>query len=278
MDSITNLDQNIIILFISLFFGGLFLTGTTLFHKYLTRKTILINGINVPITWSYEVSDKVKETVYNCKKFKDFIKSIDYQITVSSIDIQSVDMFGPNVGFIKLKAQATRNGKRIPSIAFIRGHSVGVYVKIINKDNRNESWVLMTQQARFPIGKGGYIEICAGMLDESGDFRGKCAEEIEEELDIKINISDLIPLYPATEGVKGNRALVLSGGGCDEKMQLFKIEIEMSKEEINALDGKLTGLADSSEHIIMRLIPTDQFTTIIDDMKSVLAHHLSMTL
>lgn len=240
---------------------------------------ILINGINVPITWSYEVSDEIKEAVYNCKKFKDFINAIDYQIVVSSIDIQSVDMFGPGVvGFIKLKAQATRHGKKIPSIAFIRGHSVGVYVKIINKDNRNESWVLMTQQARFPIGKGGYIEICAGMLDDSGDFRGKCAEEIEEEFAIKINISDLIPLYPATEGVKANRAFVLSGGGCDEKMQLFKIEIEMSKEEIDALDGKLTGLADSSEHIIMRLIPTDKFTTIIDDMKSVLAHHLSMTL
>jgi ADP-sugar diphosphatase len=236
---------------------------------------ILINGINVPITWSYEVSDKVKEAVYSSKKFKDFINAIDNQIMVSSIDIQSVDMFGPNVGFIKLKAQATRHGKRIPSIAFIRGHSVAVYVKIINKDNRNESWVLMTQQARFPIGKGEYIEICAGMLDESGDFRGKCAEEIEEELGIKINISDLIPLYPATEGVKDNRALVLSGGGCDEKMQLFKIEIEMSKEEIDALDGKLTGLVDSSEHIIMRLIPTDKFTTVIDDMKSVLAHYLS---
>ena len=100
----------------------------------------------------------------------------------------------------------------------------------------------------------------------------------KKKIHIKINISDLIPLYPATEGVKGNRAFVLSGGGCDEKMQLFKIEIEMSKEEIVALDGKLTGLADSSEHIIMRLIPTDKFTTIIDDMKSVLAHHLSMTI
>lgn len=277
MDPIRELDENIILLFISLFIAGLILSGTALFHKYLTTKTILINGINVPITWSCFVSDKVKEAVYNCKKFKDFIKAIDYQIVVSSIDIQSVDMFGPNVGFIKLKAQATRHGKRIPSIAFIRGDSVGVYVKIINKDNRNESWVLMTQQARFPIGKGGYIEICAGMLDE-GEFRGKCVEEMEEELDIKIKSSDLIPLYPASEDGKDNRALVLSGGGCDEKMQLFKVEFEMSKEDIDALDGKITGLADSSEHIIMRLISTEQFTTVIDDMKSVLAHHLSMTL
>lgn len=245
-------------------------------YKFITTKYIVVNGFNVPINWSCQVSNNVKNAVYKSKKFKDFIQSIDYQIVVSEIDIQSVDMFGPNVGFIKLKAEATRQGKKIPSIAFIRGDSVGVYFKIYNKDNRNESWILMTQQARFPIGRGGYLEICAGMMDESGNFRGKCAEEIEEELDIKINISDLIPLYPISVGDKqNNRALVLSGGGCDEKMQLFMINTEMTKEEINKLDGKLAGLSESSEHIIMRLIPTKEFTNIIDDAKSVLAHFLS---
>ena len=95
-------------------------------YKFIKTKYIVINGFNVPVNWSCQVSSNIKNAVYNSKKFKDFIKSIDYQIIVSEIDIQSVDMFGPNVGFIKLKAEATRQGKKIPSIAFIRGDSVGV--------------------------------------------------------------------------------------------------------------------------------------------------------
>lgn len=260
--------SNFIIIYISSEYFNCF----KLFHQFMTKKYITINGYPVLISWSCIVSNEIKEAVYQSKKFKDFIKSIDYQIVVYSIEIQSVDMFGKNVGFIKLKATASRQGKSIPGIVFIRGDSVGIYVQIINKKNKNEKWVLMTQQARLPIGRGGYLEICAGMMDEDGNFKGKAAEELKEELNLNINSSKLISLNRAT---RDNSAFVLSGGGCDEKMKLYKLRIEMPPEEISKLDGKLTGLVDSSEHIIMRLIPENEITKIITDAKSILAHYLS---
>ncbi len=58
------------------------------------------------------------------------------------------------------------------------------------------------------------------MLDESGDFVGTAALEIEEETSIKLKNEDLHPLgvfYP-------------SPGGCDEEIRMFYCKVNMNEE------------------------------------------------
>lgn len=69
------------------------------------------------------------------------------------------------------------------------------------------------------------------MIDESGDFGGVAAKEIEEETSIKINKELLQPLgsyFP-------------SPGGSDEELFLYYCHIKLSEEEMAAVQSKIHG-------------------------------------
>lgn len=42
-------------------------------------------------------------------------------------------MFGQNVGFINLRAITLKDGFKLPSYIFIRGHAVGILMLVNNK-------------------------------------------------------------------------------------------------------------------------------------------------
>lgn len=63
------------------------------------------------------------------------------------------------------------------------------------------------------------------MIDESGDFVGVAAAEIEEETSIKIRKEDLLPLgsyYP-------------SPGGCDEEIFMYHCHVNITPEELQVI-------------------------------------------
>ena len=101
-------------------------------------------------------------------------------------------MFGQNVGFINMRAITLREGFKLPSYVFVRGNAVGILMLVNNK-------LLLTEQYRVPT-QQLMIEAPAGMIDESGDFVGVAAKEIQEETGIKITKEQLKPLgsyYPS---------------------------------------------------------------------------------
>ena len=54
--------------------------------------------------------------------FNDWCNTIDAEFVVKKITVQSVDMFGPRMGFVKFKGDITdEQGRVIPSIVFMRG-------------------------------------------------------------------------------------------------------------------------------------------------------------
>ena len=77
-------------------------------------------------------------------------------------------MFGQNVGFINLRAITLKDGFKLTSYIFIRGHAVGILMLVNNK-------LLLVQQYRVPT-QQMMIEAPAGMIDESGDFVGVAAK------------------------------------------------------------------------------------------------------
>eukprot|EP01047_Picozoa_sp_COSAG01_P019207 COSAG01_NODE_1061_length_11887_cov_151.517557_13_plen_207_part_00 len=140
------------------------------------------------------------------------------------IHVQSVDMFGSRVGFVKLRSEAyaiTGSGDKVdvPGIVFMRGGSVSVLIVL---ECEGMEYTILTRQPRVPAADHNLPEIPAGTLDGSGNFRGVAAEEIEEECDIVIEESELVDMTELAHGDRW-RGMVPSGGGCDEFIRCVRI-------------------------------------------------------
>jgi ADP-sugar diphosphatase len=201
--------------------------------------------------------------------FKNWLASMDRErFDVRSIHIQSVDMFGPRVGFIKLKADVVgENGKFIPGIVFMRGGSVGILPVFMCK---GRSYAVLTVQPRVPTGRFDFVEIPAGMLDGSGNFGGVAAKELQEELALTINEAELTDLS-AFAGHKGG--FFPSPGGSDETIRLFSLCKEVGEDELSSMNGRCTGLLEEGEQITLKIVPLEDLWT-IPDGKTIVAYTL----
>jgi ADP-sugar diphosphatase len=204
------------------------------------------------------------------KQFTDWLKSMDAdRFVVKSVHIQSVDMFGPKIGFIKFKADVTdKSNKFIPGIVFMRGGSVGILCVLSCKGKR---YTVLTVQPRVPAGRFEFVEIPAGMLDGSGNFAGVAAKELDEELGIKIPAAELIDLS-ATAG--HSRGFFVSPGGSDETIRLFLYEKDVTEDELAAMHGKCTGVLEEGEQITLRVVALDDSILKIDDGKTIVSYAL----
>lgn len=199
-------------------------------------------------------------TVTASRAFTDWLASVDDQkFTVRGVHIQSVDMFGPKVGFIKFKADLVDGkGKFIPGIVFMRGGSVGI-LTVLNSGGKKYS--LMTVQPRIATGRFDFAEIPAGMLDGSGNFAGVAAKELDEEAEIKIASSEMIDLSAVGGHTTG---VFVSPGGTDETIRLFLYEKDVTADELAKLNGKCTGVQGEGEQITLKIMPLDEIWKIAD--------------
>ncbi|OJJ02203.1 hypothetical protein ASPVEDRAFT_132682 [Aspergillus versicolor CBS 583.65] len=209
------------------------------------------------------------------------------------IDVQAVDFFGAGkLGFVKLKAEVTNaGGEKLPGSVFLRGGSVGMLLLLQPDDvppsSEDHKWAVLTVQPRIPAGSLAFSEIPAGMLDDSGTFAGKAAEEIQEETGLTIPQSDLVDMTSTAlqsidkpaEGETLQDAVYPSAGGSDEFIPLFLCERRFPRKEIEALQGKLTGLRQHSEKITLKLVPLkDLWKEGVRDGKTLAAWALYMGL
>lgn len=164
---------------------------------------------------------------------------------------------------------------------------------ILRSKDENETvneHVVLTEQPRIPVPSLAFPEIPAGnfvkfywpikkcnshkffslgMLDGSGNFTGKASEEIREETGIVIKDQDLIDM---TELAYRNqyKGAYPSPGGSDEFMRLCLCIKDMNVNDIIQLEGKLGGLRDHGENIVVRLIKLNELWK-IPDMKALSA-------
>jgi ADP-sugar diphosphatase len=204
--------------------------------------SITINSSIVPIVVDNGVDANVISRLSTYKPFNDWVQNFDPKFTCSKITIQSVDYFGPRIGFLKLKADITFNGKPIPGIIFMRGGAVAILV-ILECEGKN--YVVLTCQPRAPMGSSNFLEIPAGMLDGSSNFAGVAAKELDEETGIKIDTSNLNFLGE----------MVPSAGGCDENIRLFVHKRQITSNELATLQGKCTGVIEEGEQITLKIVP-----------------------
>ncbi|KAG0378502.1 hypothetical protein BGX24_003627 [Mortierella sp. AD032] len=178
-------------------------------------------------------------------------------VRVEKVEVKSVDYFGPRIGFVNLAVDATltESGQKPPGLVFMRGGAVAVLLILKSKSPSGvvSEHAVLTKQPRLSIPSFNFPEIPAGMLDGSGDFVGKCAEELQEECGITLDHSSLIDMTDLAYGNKWD-GVYPSAGGCDEFLRLFVCCKDMEWNELQALEGRLGGLRDHGESISLSLV------------------------
>ena len=216
-----------------------------------------VNGKDVPLIFANPDHEQYFDKLKEMKAFADWCKSVDKEFIIKTITVQSIDMFGPRIGFVKFKSEVTDSqGNALPGIVFMRGGAVGMMILIVCEEDRKQ-YTVLTVQPRFPVGKFNFPELPAGMLDDSGDFAGVAAKELQEETGITVSTKDLVDL---TEMAFGStyQGVYPSAGGCDEFLRLFLYRTKMAKEDINKLQGKCTGVLEEGEQIKLKIISINE--------------------
>eukprot|EP00246_Nothoceros_aenigmaticus_P014459 TRINITY_DN5495_c0_g1_i1.p1 TRINITY_DN5495_c0_g1~~TRINITY_DN5495_c0_g1_i1.p1 ORF type:complete len:327 (-),score=52.23 TRINITY_DN5495_c0_g1_i1:203-1183(-) len=183
--------------------------------------------------------------------------------------IQSVDMFGQRVGFVKFKAELVddETGAKLPGIVTARGGAVGILILL---ECEGEMFTVLTEQARVPVGRT-ILELPAGMLDDDkGDFVGTAAREVEEETGLHITSSDLVNLTDLLEESTGQR-MFPSPGGSDEDITLLLYRGTVTKQVLESLHGQETGLRDHGELIKVHIVPYTRLWRLTADSKALAA-------
>jgi hypothetical protein len=157
----------------------------TLGQNFYVEMNGIVRGSRVQVPVTTELIGVNLQLVLDAQVFKDWVEAVDKDdiLFINGVEVQSIDMFGPRVGFIKFKADAVINiggeegAVMVPGIVFMRGGAVGILV-ILECDGRE--YTILTYQARVPVGCHNLPEVPAGMLDGSGNFKGVAADEIAE--------------------------------------------------------------------------------------------------
>ena len=202
-------------------------------------------------------------------KFNDWFTSVDRaKFQIASIHIQSLDMFGPKVGFIKLKAVVTdTSGTPVSGIVLLRGGSVAVFFVLLCE---GKEYVVLTVQPRIGSGSFSFVEVCAGMLDDSKNFAGVASKEIKEEIGEEIKAADLTDLSALAGFPNGAYPSV---GGCDETIRFFACVRTVTADKLAELNGRLTGALDEAEQITLKIVEIDDVLKLAD-LKSLAAYGL----
>lgn len=83
--------------------------------------------------------------------------------------------------------------------------------------------IILTLQPRIPVPHFSFPELPAGMLDGSGNFSGKAAEEIKEETGLIIKEDELIDMTELAYGDKWRGVYPSAGGSGKSNFYLFYV-------------------------------------------------------
>lgn len=224
----------------------------------------MVNGIKITAPTSINLEKAVAS-----KPFTDWMGKMvaNPELQLKSVNLQSVDMFGSRVGFLKLQAEvADKAGNNIPGIVFMRGNSVGI-LPVLSSEGKD--YAVLTVQNRIPTA-GKFTEIPAGMLDDSGNFAGVAAKELKEELGIAIKSTELTDLSKAFGHKVG---FFPSPGGSDEAIRLFAFKKTVTPQELAAINNKATGVLAEGEAITTKVVPLEDLWK-VNDAKTLIANSL----
>ncbi len=136
---------------------------------------------NIEYSFATDISESDYQIIVDCPFFKDWITKARKDFAVTHIHVDSVDYFSRvhRPLFIKITATATLpDGRPVHGVVLLRGNAVGVLVVLRCEGKK---YLLLVRQPRLAITEEASLEIPAGILDWSGDYRKVALSELEEE-------------------------------------------------------------------------------------------------
>ena len=165
-------------------------------------------------------------------------------------------------------------GWGVVGVTLLRGPSIGLLLLLHVKDTpKDKLHAIIAYQPRIPIGSFQSAEIPAGMLDDSSEFSGAAAKELEEETGLKITKDKLIALTGGEGKDEEAEGVYTSGGLLDEELRFFAYVQEIEEKELEEWRGKLTGLREEGEKIKLGVIDFEDLWR-LKDVKAVCAYAL----
>lgn len=220
-----------------------------------------------------EIGEEDRLAILESSLFKNWLSRTEKKFVVSRIHFSSVDFrFGGRKPlFIKLTATATLpDGKPVHGIVLVRGNAVGVLVVLRSE---GKPYLLLVRQPRFAISEPESLEIPAGILDWSSDFRKVALSELKEEAMIDARDEELIDLtgFYTEGGLDGHAG---SCGLLDERIRLYAIERTVTAEELRRLDGRNQEYTNENEWIRTVVLPYEEAGRMFIDSKNLVAMFL----
>jgi ADP-sugar diphosphatase len=230
--------------------------------------------INVQLTNGLTLDE---HALISFKAFKDWLDSLTRNLKLQNdsghafqsdpwvlkeVVILSVTIFETGViGFMTVEAKLRRirdSPTALDRVVFLRGGSVAVLMILRPKEAKHERYVILTEQPRIGACGMSFLEIPAGMLDDSDNITGKAIQEIKEETGFTIHQDELINMTELALGQAQSKedlqsAMYMSPANLDESIHLLLWEKELDRKEIESLKGKLTGLRKQGEMITLRV-------------------------
>ena len=210
---------------------------------------------------------------WNLRFLKTGFRGLKKKFVISKIHFSSVDFrFNRHVPlFVKLTATATLpDGKPVHGIVLVRGDAVGVLV-VLRAEGK--PYLLLVRQPRFAISEPESLEMPAGILDWSSDFRKVALSELKEEAMIDAKDEELIDLT----GFYTGGTLDGHAGSCgllDERIRLYAIERTVTLDELHRLDGRNQEYTNENEWIRTVVLPYEEAGKMFIDSKNLVAMFL----
>lgn len=204
--------------------------------------------------------------------FQSWFTTLDPRFGTESIDFQSVDLKykdgKPLISRIKFVGNMVDEvGTHSSRSVFMRGGSVVILVVM---ECEGLEYTLLTVQPRFPTGIFAFPEIPAGTIEDDGNFVEEAIREIGEETPFVIKKEDLFDLTEFFYGDKF-KGVFATPGGSDEYFRIFVFRTAVTRDYLESLQGKLTGLAVENERITLKVIRLSDLPLETPDAKSLSA-------
>lgn len=225
---------------------------------------------NIEYSFASEIAEADYQVILESRIYTEWLAATTAKFKVQKVHFESVNFLNKEHRplFIKLNATATLpDGRPVHGIVLVRGNAVGVLVVLRCE---GQKYLLLVRQPRFAISETASLEIPAGILDWTGDYRKVALSELDEEAQIVADDAELIDLMDFWYQDK-TAGFAASCGLLDERIRLYAIERDVTVEQLRAMDGKNQVYTDENEWIRTEVLPYEEAAHKFVDGKNFIA-------
>lgn len=202
------------------------------------------------------LNDVLKSTL-----FQNWLNSLDASISLNSVKLQTYSRCNDGtINYIKLDTVSTRFDQVFPRIIVLDGYSISILPILIEKESKEEFCI---SQHKFMLSTGGFhysfpFEITNNILPN----QQYASEFFYKSCGIKVSSDSIINLIESTVPNNEYKFIHPYCGPTDQKNLIFLVKLEMTKNEIDDLDGKFVN------DIQLKISPLKKCRELINDMIS----------